>query len=540
LIGRIVAQYRIDAEIGRGGMGVVYRARDLRLERDVAIKVVSPELTRDDDFRRRLVREAQAAARLAHPAVCVIHAVEEVEGTALIAMELIRGEALSRRLADGGALAPEAALELAVELAEALAEAHDCEVVHRDLKPGNVMLTDSGRAKIIDFGLAQHTPARRPLDSGADTPARALGGELIGTAAYMSPEQAAGRPVDRRTDIFSLGTLLCELLTGRSPFLRENAVETLHAVLKEPAPPVPAGLLGGAAPAVQRVLDRCLAKSATDRYATARELLVDLRAARRELGHGPAAAAAAPGPLRVLIVDDEAPARALLREYLEASPDCQLAGECRNGFEAVKAVAAEQPDVVLLDVQMPKLNGFEVAELLGDDVPVIFVTAYDEHAVKAFEVNAVDYLLKPVSAERFAAALERVRARAGRQPAAPIAQVVAAARPEPRRALDRILVRDGAAVHVLPVDQIDYAQGRDDYVGLHTGGRELLKQQRLAELEESLDPSRFVRIHRSYLLNVDRLSRLETEERDRRVAVLTDGTRLPISRSGYARLRELL
>jgi two-component system LytT family response regulator len=171
----------------------------------------------------------------------------------------------------------------------------------------------------------------------------------------------------------------------------------------------------------------------------------------------------------------------------------------------------------------------------------VFVTAFDEHAVKAFEVNAVDYLLKPVSAERFAAALDRVRARAGRprsQP--PIAQVVAEARPEPHRSLERILVRDGAAVHVLPVDQIDYVQGRDDYVGLHSGGRELLKQQRLAELEESLDPGRFVRIHRSYLLNVDRIASIETEERDRRVAVLTNGTRLPVSRSGYARLRELL
>jgi two-component system LytT family response regulator len=539
LIGRTVAQYRIDAEIGRGGMGVVYRARDLRLERDVAIKVVSPELTRDSDFRRRLVREAQAAARLAHPAVCVIHAVEEVEGTTLIAMELIRGEALSRRLADG-ALPPQAALDLAVELAGALAEAHDCEVVHRDLKPGNVMLTDSSRVKIIDFGLAQHTPSRRPLDSGADTPARAAGGELIGTAAYMSPEQASGKPVDRRTDIFSFGTLLYEMLTGRSPFLRETAVETLHAVLKEPAPPLPANALGGAAAAVQRILGKCLAKPAEDRYATARDLLVDLRVARRELGRAATAPAPAAGPLRVLIVDDEAPARALLREYLEAASGVALLGECRNGFEAVKAVAAERPDVVLLDVQMPKLDGFEVAELIGDDVPVIFVTAYDEHAVKAFEVNAVDYLLKPVSAERFNAALDRVRARAGRPQAPPIAQLAAEARTGDQRSLERILVRDGAAVHVLPVDQLDYAQGRDDYVGLHSGGRELLKQQRLAELEESLDPGRFVRIHRSYLLNVDRIASIETEERDRRVVVLRDGTRLPVSRSGYARLRELL
>jgi two-component system LytT family response regulator len=240
-----------------------------------------------------------------------------------------------------------------------------------------------------------------------------------------------------------------------------------------------------------------------------------------------------------VIVDDEEPARAVLREYLAEHEGLELVAECRNGFEAVKAVAERRPDVVFLDIQMPKLDGFEVVELIGPDVNVVFVTAFDEHAVRAFEVNAVDYLLKPVSPERFAACLERARKRVTARTPLPVPELLSAMRP-PGRHLERILVRLGSGVEIIPASRLDYAEAQDDYVCLRTGGRELLKQQTLSQLEADLDPLRFVRIHRSYLLNVERLARIETEGREQRVAVLIDGTRLAVSRAGYARLRDLL
>jgi two-component system LytT family response regulator len=244
------------------------------------------------------------------------------------------------------------------------------------------------------------------------------------------------------------------------------------------------------------------------------------------------------GVLRAVIVDDEEPARLAVRQSLLEVGDVEIVAECANGFEAVKVVSDLHPDVVLLDVQMPKLDGFEVLELLGREVPVVFVTAYDEFALRAFDVHAVDYLLKPFSTERLAAALTRVRQRtsaAGPSPAA----LALAARP-PGATLDRVVVRDGAQVHVLPLDKIDYVEAQDDYVAFHTAGKTILKDQTLGDLEGRLDARRFVRIHRSYLLNIERLSRVELYAKDSRVAILTDGTKLPVSRSGYQRLQQLL
>lgn len=243
--------------------------------------------------------------------------------------------------------------------------------------------------------------------------------------------------------------------------------------------------------------------------------------------------------LRVAIVDDEDLARAVVREYLTAMADVEIVAECANGFEAVKVVSELQPDLLILDVQMPKLNGFEVLELVGRDVAVVFVTAYDQYAIRAFEVHAVDYLLKPFSGDRLAAALERARERLGGGEKMPVQELAAAGQPVQGHTR-RILVRDGPRVHVLPVEKIDYVQAQDDYVCFRCEGKEYLKEQTLGELETVLDPAKFVRIHRSFLLNVDRLARVELDERENRMAVLTDGRRLPISRSGYARLGSLL
>jgi len=242
--------------------------------------------------------------------------------------------------------------------------------------------------------------------------------------------------------------------------------------------------------------------------------------------------------MRAVIVDDEALARSIVREYLEDHADVEIVAECADGFEAVRAVNDLKPDLLFLDIQMPKLDGFEVLELIGNEVTVLFVTAFDEYALRAFDVHALDYLLKPFSAERFAEALTRARERLRRPPASPAA--AAAIRRDPAAKLERILIRNGPKVHVIGVDQIDYVKAEDDYIGIVVGGRSHLKHQTLGTLEAGLDPNRFVRIHRSTLLNIDRLERIELYAKDSYEAILKDGTRLPISRSGYSRLQELV
>lgn len=243
--------------------------------------------------------------------------------------------------------------------------------------------------------------------------------------------------------------------------------------------------------------------------------------------------------LRVVIVDDEPLARAVIREYLKAHPGVEVVAECGNGFEAVKAVSEQSPDLLFLDVQMPKLDGFEVLELLGRSIPVVFTTAHDQYALRAFDVHAVDYLLKPFDEARFGEALARARARIAAHEPTPVDELIADARPR-QGALERVLIRDGAQVHVLPADRIDYVEAQDDYVCFKADNREYLKDQTMAAVEASLDPQRFVRIHRSYLLNIDRIARVELYAKDSRVAILRDGRRLPVSRAGYARLAKLL
>jgi len=249
--------------------------------------------------------------------------------------------------------------------------------------------------------------------------------------------------------------------------------------------------------------------------------------------------------LRAVLVDDEAPARALLREYLTAA-GVEIAAECANGFEAVKRVGELDPDVVFLDVQMPKLDGFEVLELMAPGPAVVFCTAYDEFALKAFEVHAVDYLLKPFGRERLGETLARVRerlaVRAGDAQGAVSARpaALAAAARGPGRFSERVIVREGAQVHVIPLERVDYIEAQDDYVAVHAEGKSWLKQQPISELAAGLDPARFVRVHRSYVLNLDRIARIEPYAKDRRVAILGDGSEVPVSRSGYQRLRELM
>ena len=245
---------------------------------------------------------------------------------------------------------------------------------------------------------------------------------------------------------------------------------------------------------------------------------------------------------KAVIVDDEELARGLLREMLRPHSEIETVAECANGFDAVKAIGETAPDLVFLDVQMPKLDGFEVLELIEPGPAIIFVTAYDQYAMRAFDAQAVDYLLKPFSTERFERALERACRRAGErrtETALTPGDLAAAARP-PEERLQRIVVKDGAKIHVIPIDSLDFVEAQDDYVALHSAGKTYLKQQSIASIEAVLDPSRFVRIHRSWIVSLERVTRIEPYSKDSRIVTLADGTRLPVSRSGYARLMEAM
>jgi two-component system, LytTR family, response regulator len=244
--------------------------------------------------------------------------------------------------------------------------------------------------------------------------------------------------------------------------------------------------------------------------------------------------------LRTIIVDDEELARGLVREYLRDEPEIEIVAECTNGFDAVKAVAEHKPDLLFLDVQMPKLDGFEVLELIGTEIAVVFITAHDQYATKAFDAAAVDYLLKPFDAGRFKTAVERARRRMSERTPMPAASSLKQAAQAPGRYLERIVVKDGTRIHIIPVAQLDYAEAQDDYVALHSAGKTHLKQQTISNLESSLDPNCFVRTHRSFLVNLERVAKIESYTKDTRVAILQDGTQLAVSRAGYLRLKELM
>jgi two-component system, LytTR family, response regulator len=242
---------------------------------------------------------------------------------------------------------------------------------------------------------------------------------------------------------------------------------------------------------------------------------------------------------RVLIADDEEPARRLLVEYLGAHPGFTVVAQAKNGLEAVQLAREHTPHLLLLDVQMPKLDGFEVLGLLAPEIAVVFTTAFDEYAVRAFEVHAVDYLLKPFSEERFTQALARVEKRLGEARSVAAPELAQAAR-VPGSYLERLVIRDGAEIAIIPVAAVDYLKAEDDYVEVFHEGRSTLTQQTLQSFETSLDPREFVRVHRSYVLNVRRVARIEPWGSGSKLALLHDGRSVPVSRSGEARLRAAL
>jgi eukaryotic-like serine/threonine-protein kinase len=241
--GTHLGRYEIRSLLGAGGMGEVYRARDPKLNRDVAIKVLPAAFSADPERLRRFEQEAQAAGALNHPNILAIYDVATHEGAPYVVSELLEGETLRERL-KGAALPARKALDYALQIARGLAAAHEKGIVHRDLKPENLFLTKEGRVKILDFGLAKLIEPRGGCETPAELPTRPLNtdpGTVMGTVGYMSPEQVRGQPVDHRSDIFSLGVILYEMLAGERPFRGESAVETLNAILKEDPPELLAG-----------------------------------------------------------------------------------------------------------------------------------------------------------------------------------------------------------------------------------------------------------------------------------------------------------
>ncbi|HEY8513638.1 MAG TPA: response regulator [Cyclobacteriaceae bacterium] len=240
--------------------------------------------------------------------------------------------------------------------------------------------------------------------------------------------------------------------------------------------------------------------------------------------------------IRTVLIDDEPLSREIVKSYLQGYPDFEVVEECNDGFEGVKAIQQHRPDLIFLDIQMPKINGFEMLELIDDPPAVIFITAFDEYAIRAFEANATDYLLKPFSEDRFRKAIEKFRSRKADEHSKQLAGTMADAPVNQ----ERIVVKTGTKVRIIPVRDIHYLEADDDFVKIVTDEGSFLKNKTLQYYEKALDPKQFVRVHRSYLLSVNRITRIDPYQKESHIAVLRDGKQIPVSKSGYARLKEVL
>jgi len=326
MIGQTLGHFEVQELLGKGGMGVVYRARDTRLGRSVALKVLPPEFSRDAERKERFLQEARAASAVTHPAIAQIYEVGEGPEGLFIAMELVEGKTV-KALIQGRELDLLGSLEIATQVASGLQKAHEAGIVHRDIKPENVAVTPDGHAKILDFGLAkllEPSVEKSPDEvSHMETLAKTQAGMVLGTLRYMSPEQARGQAVDHRSDIFSLGVLLYEMVTGQLPFSGTTPLDTLHAIAFEETRPMIA-LRANLPPSLQRVVTRCLRKRLQDRYPDARELVGDLKAVQREVESG---------------ISTKVPLGVRLQEQLRSLKDRTLGEWLVPGAVAVLAIA---------------------------------------------------------------------------------------------------------------------------------------------------------------------------------------------------------
>ena len=240
--------------------------------------------------------------------------------------------------------------------------------------------------------------------------------------------------------------------------------------------------------------------------------------------------------MKCIIIDDEPLARSMVREYLQNHPSIEIVAECGDGFEGLKAIQQYNPQLLFLDIQMPKINGFELLELIDTLPKVIFTTAFEEYAVKAFESNAIDYLLKPFSKDRFEKALQKAIQATDIKPTEAVMEEAAFS---PQQTT-RVVVKDGGKIRIIPIMQIQYLEAADDYVKIFTADGYFLKKKTMSYFSQSLPSQQFVRIHRSYILNIQLINRIEAYEKESWLAILTTGQKLPISKTGYAKLKEVL
>jgi TolB-like protein/predicted Ser/Thr protein kinase len=393
MIGKTVSHYKILEKIGEGGMGEIFLAEDTKLQRKVALKFLPADLTKDESRKQRFIQEARAAASMEHPNIAAVYDIDEVEGRTFIAMEYVRGESLRQTIREQK-LSVRRALELGSQVAEGLAKAHERGVVHRDLKPENVLLSEDGYAKIIDFGLAKlagplSAPEGEPdVEHEAETLVKTQEGLVLGTIAYMSPEQARAKAVDARTDIFSLGVVLHELLTGKAPFNRGSVAETLSAILKESPPALPDEVTT-TSPELQPVLRKALAKDPDGRYARMKDLASDLKEIREELGSGVRSAFAGlrlPRRLQNVALGIIAVGLAAVSLYLlrdDSQPGIGASGrpaiavmyfEDNTGSEEIRWLSKGLPNMLLTDLaQTPGLDVvsrqriLEILKQIGED-----------------------------------------------------------------------------------------------------------------------------------------------------------------------------
>lgn len=294
IVGQTLKHYRVEAQLGKGGMGVVYKARDTRLDRPVALKMLTPDLVSNPNRRKRFLLEARSAAAVSHPAIAQVYDIDEIDGNMYIAMEFVDGRTVSRLVAEGE-LDLLGAVEVALQVADGLAKAHDAGILHRDIKSDNIMVTRDGHAKLLDFGLAKllEPEDEEPLDVAPEDLSRTLTrgrgltvpGAVMGTISYMSPEQARGKELDPRSDIFSLGIVLYEMVTSELPFKGDSPLDTMHAIAYEEARPVTI-VRRNLTPELHRIVFRCLRKRPEDRYPDARALAEDLRRLKRDVESG--------------------------------------------------------------------------------------------------------------------------------------------------------------------------------------------------------------------------------------------------------------
>lgn len=368
----LLGSYRLIDRLGAGGMGEVWRAEDTRLLRPVAIKILSERIANDPEWKARFLREARTIAQMNHPNIATIYSIEQEADKLFIAMELVEGESLATVLARG-ALPPREAVNIVRQVAEALAEAHDKGIVHRDVKPDNVIVAKRG-VKVLDFGIAKQ------VISSSESPTLTQAGLIVGTPFYMSPEQALGKPVDTRSDLFSLGVVLYEALAGKRPFEGESVTETMMNIIMQDALDL-AAVAPTVPPALAEIVRRALQKKPERRYGSAGELVdalnrVDFNAPstarapeRPPKIDAPTVAMTAPQPTmapipgqRALIADDDPVTRYLIANILGQRRI--TFDEATNGADAVKALKQHEYTLLFLDLLMPRIDGWGVIDFV--------------------------------------------------------------------------------------------------------------------------------------------------------------------------------